>query len=110
MPTYEYSCEKCEKVFEVVKSIKLYQELDPCPDCGNMGVRKVSCNISFVGTKIEDAEYNPGLGCITKSKRHRDEIAKSKGLTEIGNENINKIQDKFDKDRAEKIKRRWDEA
>jgi putative FmdB family regulatory protein len=107
-PTYEWTCDKCDKEYETIQSIKEYNGVDFCPDCGNKATRVWSCNISFIGTKVEDAEYNVGLGKITKSKRHREEIAKSMGLEEIGNENPDKIHDKNEKEKADKRKKAWD--
>lgn len=105
---YEYECEKCDKNFDVVKPMSESSRLEYCPDCGNEGNRVFSCNVQFLGTKIEDAEYNPGLGIVTKSKRHRDEIAKRKGLIEIGNEDPAKIDKAFEKQREEKRRKSWE--
>lgn len=110
MPTYEYSCEKCDKKYEVIKSIKEYDGRDQCPDCGNIGNRIFSCNIQFIGTKIEDAEYNPGLGQITYGKQDREEKAKRLGVMEIGNDfkTPDEIHKTNDKALAEKRKKAWD--
>ena len=108
-PTYDYMCEKCGLKYEVTKSIKEYDGKDPCLKCGKVGYRIFSCKIQFSGTKIEDAEYNVGLGAITKSKRHRDELAKRAGVIEVGNEKPDTIHKHFDSSREEKRKRSWDE-
>ena len=34
MPTYEYECKKCDKIFEVFQSIKA-EKLKTCPECGS---------------------------------------------------------------------------
>lgn len=110
MPIYDYLCHICEKEYEVYKSIKEYRRDDPCPQCGRIGERLLSCNVTFTGTKIEDAEYNVGLGKITKSKKHRDELAKQMDLIEVGTEQPSKIHKHFDKQREETRQRRWDEV
>lgn len=110
MPTYDFNCEKCDLDFEVIKSIKLYDTEERCPTCGNVAIRKYTCNIHFTGTKIEDAEYNPGLGKITKSKRHREELAKRLGAVEIGNEKPQTIHKHFDSARETKRKKSWDDV
>lgn len=110
MATYDYFCEKCDADFEIIKSIKDYNKKEPCPSCGNEGERIFSCKVHILGAKIENAEYNVGLGCITKSKKHRDEIAKSRGLIEVGNECPEKTEKAYSKQREEKRKRVWDEA
>lgn len=109
MSLYDYFCQKCDADYEIIKSIKEYDGKDPCPQCGNVGSRILSKDIFFTGTKIEDAEWNPGLGAITKSKKHRDELAKSKNLVEIGNENPDSIHKHFDKAREEKQKKAYDD-
>lgn len=109
MVEYDYFCEKCDKPYVIEKiSIKEWTGKDPCPTCNVIGYRVFSGKIEFSGTKIEDAEYNIGLGCITKSKRHRDELVKRKELIEVGNEDPNKIHSHFDKDREDRRKRSWE--
>jgi len=109
MPIYDYSCLKCDKNYEVIKSIKEYNGKDPCPTCGNVGDRRFSCRIEFIGAKVEDAEFNVGLGKITKGKRHREELAKQMGVVEVGNEKTDSIHKHFDKARDEKRQKAWDD-
>lgn len=108
MPIYEYNCEKCDKGFDVTKMMKDSTRPESCPDCGNPADRVFSCKVEFLGTKIEDAEFNHGLGCVTKSKRHREELAKRKGVIEIGNECPDKIDKHFAREREEKRRKSWE--
>ncbi len=108
MPTYEYFCEKCDKNFEVIKSIHEYKSPENCKQCGNEATKVFSRQVHFIGTKIEDAEFNPGLGCITKSKRHREELAKRKGLIELGNEKPETVHNHFDRARNDARKKSWE--
>lgn len=108
MPSYPYSCEKCDKEFDVIKPMSESSRPETCPTCGNPADRVFTCNVHFYGTKIEDAEYNPGLGCVTKSKKHREEIAKRIGAIEIGNECPTKIDKHFEKQREEKRLKSWE--
>ena len=39
MPVYEYLCEECEGVFEVVRQMKEADEPQPCPVCDTEGQR-----------------------------------------------------------------------
>jgi|GEM_PF-613195 len=110
MPTYEYECEKCDQEFEVIKSIHEYNSPEKCQSCGNIAKKLISRSIFFTGTKIEDAEYNIGLGAITKSKKHRDELAKRKNLIEIGNETPETIHTHHDKARELKRKKSWEDV
>lgn len=111
MPTYDFSCAKCDEDFDIVQSIKMYSGKAPCPTCGNTSsTRIIRPGVHFIGASVESAEYNPGLGQIVKNSKHRAEIAKRKGLVEIGNENTEKIHKHFDNQRAEKVKKSWDEV
>jgi len=47
------------------------------------------------------------LGCVVNGRAHRKEVAKLKGLEEIGNEKIN--HEKIDNERTQKLEKRWDD-
>ena len=108
MPIYDYLCEKCDLEYSVEKKISEYTGLDKCLSCGNQGYRVFSCNVHFTGAKIEDAEFNVGLGKITKSKRHREELAKRVGAIEVGNEKPETIYKHFEGDRETRNRKRWE--
>lgn len=104
MPTYDYDCEKCDKPYDVVRSITEYDKngpIDECPQCGNIGNRVFSVT-TFLGEKVESSEYNHGLGCVVKNKKHREEICKKKGLVEIGNEKPSQVRKNTERERKEK--------
>lgn len=123
MPKYDLACKKCGRIVKITKAKKS----DPNPNCEfwnclsdrtfvldrpkkNKPFKIQKSGLTFIGTKVEDAEYNPGLGCITKNKRHREEIAKRLGVVEIGNDykSPNDIHSTNDKALAEKRKKAWD--
>jgi hypothetical protein len=120
MTGFEYFCEKCDVVFEIYRSMKqgrwtlaeLKDEKEDggqCPHCKNISfTRKFSAKIQFVGASVEDAEYNPALGQVVKNSRHRKEIAKQKGLIEVGNEKTESLHKQADKQRADKLKKTWE--
>lgn len=113
MPTYDWLCEKCDLEYETIESIKERQGPYKCTQCGNQCIRSFKrCKFHFTGTKIEDAEFNPGLGQITKSKAHREELSKKLGVVEIGNDfkSADSVHEKFDSSRNEKLKKSWDEV
>ena len=111
MPIYDFYCDKCDLEYEIVQSIKEYTGKWSCTACGNETRRIYThCSFHFTGTKIEDAEFNPGLGKITKSKRHREELAKQMGVVEIGNEKPETIHKHFDSSRADKLKKSWEKV
>ncbi len=112
-PIYDWFCEKCDLEFETVESIKEYTGKHNCTACGNETARIYKyCTFHHTGAKIEDAEFNPGLGVVTKSKRHRDEISKKLNVTEVGNDfkEPDKVHKHFDSERAHKLNKAWDEV
>jgi hypothetical protein len=122
MPIYKFFCDKCDDDFESVQSIggsgrKTLKELKAqpkrmakCPTCENVSTKLVfSHQIYFVGASVESAEYNPAFGQVVKNSRHRKDLAKEKGMIEIGNEKPESLHKKFEKDRAEKLKKSWDD-
>lgn len=62
-----------------------------------------------MGTKVKDAEYNPGLGKVIKNDHHKKEILKEKGLVEIGNDfgGGERQQTHFEKRKEEEKEERW---
>lgn len=111
MPTYDFQCLKCDKPFEVIESIKAYSGQGTCPSCGNASRERIfSSDIQFIGAAVESAEYNPAFGQVVKNKAHRNELAKAKGLIEIGNEKPASIHKHSDQARAERLKKSWDEV
>jgi hypothetical protein len=74
-------------MFDVVKSVKDFDVKHGCPQCEHKETEIViSPKIHHIGAKVQNAEFNPGLGCVVKNKQEREEIAKRKGLIEVGNE------------------------
>lgn len=109
IPTYEFICQKCDKVFETVESIKEYDGDGECPICKNVSRERIlSANIQFIGTKVESAEYNPAFGQVVKNKNHRNELAKERGLIEIGNEKPETVHKITERNRIDNAKRRWE--
>ncbi len=112
MPTYEWSCESCGHEWDVVTTIANRDEPEKCNKCPGQGVRGIttaSIDKSSAGD-WNNVSYNPGLGCWTKSWKHGREIAKARGLEEIGNERPDKIEKSFEKQRAETREQRWRDA
>lgn len=107
---YPYECEKCDYAGDTVKPMDQASRDEYCPQCGNL-LQRVWTKPQLIGTKVQDAEYNPGLGVVTKNAYHRSEVAKRKNVIEVGNDygSGEKLQTKFDKDRHEKREKRWSE-
>lgn len=110
MPTYKMHCQKCDDNFEHVESIKTFEGQAQCPACKTISNEQVYTGaVHFLGASVESAEYNPALGQIVKNSKHRKELAKQKGLIEIGTEKPETIHKHFDKARADKLKKSWDD-
>lgn len=110
--TYEYKCVKCEKHFDVIKSVKDFDVNEFCPSCGAPGERQfVPHKVHFTGTRVTHAEYNPGLGCVVKNKQHKEEICKRRGLVEVGNDfkTGDSMQKHFDGEREQRREKRWED-
>lgn len=84
---YEYQCNKCESRFDVVKPVAEMERAEPCPMCGVEFTERVfSPRIYFNNASVQNAEFNMGLGCVTRNRQHRAEIAKQRELIEVGSE------------------------
>lgn len=106
---YAYRC-ACKNMWDVVKSLSEIDNVETCEKCGQTGERFIA-GFSFYGASDWDkTEYNPGLGCITRNSKHRDQIARSRGLIEIGNEDPNKLHAHYEAQRERDHAQRWQEA
>lgn len=91
MPYYEYECSKCGQEYKgisgaIFKRISEYDRPEFC-ECGaSEPMQRLISPGHFVGEKVQEAEFNHGLGCVTRNKQHRNEIAKRQGLVEVGND------------------------
>lgn len=107
---YPYHCNKCGQDHDVVKSMHDSGRSEPCPVC-EVTMDRVYTVPYLSGTSVQHAEYNPAFGKVVKNKRERDELAKRKGMIEVGNDygSPEKLQKKFDKEREDKSERSWDD-
>lgn len=112
MPIYDYHCDECVEDFEVVKSIKQHQDLEPCPKCQKMSKQDLSrCRFQTIGASVKDAYRCPALGEVIKSDYHRAEVAKKKGAVEVGNDfsSGEKMFDSHETARADKRKKAYED-
>ena len=114
MPTYCYSCPKCDCDFEIVKSVARYADEERCQHCGFPAERRIS-RVNIANTADWKPTFNPAFGKVVKSRRHQREILaeyKDRGreMIEIGNEPIDSIHGHFDKIREDRRNERWAES
>ncbi len=91
MPTYPYACNDCHLCFDVIKSVRQIDDPEVCPKClGNS--KRYLVAVNFNGASDWDkAEFNHGLGQVTKSRRHAEQIARERGLIPVGSEDPAKL-------------------
>ena len=97
MPRYEFRCPACDWHGLLWKSMN-HCNFALCPSCGEDMSRHYSplgmpnTQLSSVDNKYFNnggGEYDPGLGEVIYSRRHRQEVMEKKGLHEVS---------KYDKD------------
>jgi hypothetical protein len=83
-----------------------------CPKCqASDNHRFIAGTRFFIGASDWDkAEYNPALGCVTRNAQHRRQIARDRGVEEIGNDygSVDKIHKHFESAKAEELRRSWE--
>jgi len=63
MPVYEYTCEKCEKTTEVIRSMKDADAAIACEHCGSKKTKRAhSLVASTIGGPGEHVHTGPGCG------------------------------------------------
>ncbi len=112
MPTYDYHHEPCGFRWEVAKPMRDSETTEDCPKCGVPGAKLPSlCAIDKTAAGGWNTQtMHPGLGCYTRSTQHARQIAKSRGLEEVGTEPPEKIHKAMAKAKEETTARRWAEA
>jgi putative FmdB family regulatory protein len=113
MPNYPYRCHACGTHWESCKSVSDIDRVETCPACQEKCGRddRYIGRTHFYGASDWDkAEFNPAFGKVVRNSKHRAQLAKERGYIEVGNENPDKIHDKFEKDRHEKRERSWAEV
>jgi len=110
MPTYLYVCPNCSSENSIVKKIVDIDRDELCLNCDHKLIskdRRITGGNGFLYEKVENAEFNPGLGCVVRNRSHKRELCKRMGVEEIGNEKPESIHKYFDKSREEKRLTSW---
>jgi len=110
---YPYHCRKCDNEFEVVKPFHAIEFPEPCPDCGMLSDDR-RIGLPMIQSVEVDPYFHYGLGKVVRTKGDiKNELKKredqGRGLIEIGDEPIHKIEKKFSAEREEKRNKRWAE-
>lgn len=91
---YPYQCDGCDTYIEQIKPVSQHTSVITCACGENM------YQIYSIAKPIVDnmqAEYYPSLGTVVKSKQHRRELMKARGLVEVGNESVSKVHQEMDR-------------
>ena len=90
---YPYFCVKCDIETEIEKPLAEIDRPEEC-ECGQTMARMISEKVSFQGEKVAENQsyFHPSLGCEVRSDAHARQIAKSKGLVEVGNESMDHLR------------------
>lgn len=109
MPAYPYRCSDpaCGHTFEVCKPLAQINDTERCEKCKAPAERYISRTHFYGASDWDKAEFNPGLGCVTKNAKHRREIAKRMGLEEAGNTPASDIIKHADQSRNRRIEEGW---
>ena len=85
MPVYEARCPECGHRVEYMRSVERRYETPVCPNDSTPTQKQVSAPAftpSAWGDSKWDGRYDKGLGVTLRSKAHREQIMKSRGLVE----------------------------
>lgn len=91
-----------------MKSMKEASNVEHCESC-NGEMERIFVAPHIVGASVQNAEFNYGLGQVINNKAHRAEVAKRKGLIEVGNENPDNMAKKAAQDKKERIDKIWED-
>ena len=93
---YPQVCDLCHHEFEVIKSYKDIERPEPCPECkAPETTRVIARSQSFSGESDWDScHYSYALGKVVRNNAELKKEAKRRGLTEVGNEPVDKINKK----------------
>lgn len=109
MPVYPYRCLTCEHKFDIVKTVANIDSREICPSCQTNETARYIVPVNFTGASDWDkASYNYGLGCVTKNNKHAAQIAKERGLVEVGGESHETIAKRNAKARDDRFEKDFD--
>jgi putative FmdB family regulatory protein len=111
MPTYRYKCPACSLEVDIVKTVAAIDNTECCENCHGdlLPNHRLLGACIFFGEKPEEPFYSIPLGKMVSGKSEMRRIAKERGMIEVGNENVDKINRCADNEREAKAKETWSE-
>lgn len=87
---YEFCCNECKLRFDEIRPVSEYANPANCPKCSAEATRvPFPRRVWFAGTSVQDRYFNHALGKVV-SDTEAKQIAKERGMIEVGNEDISK--------------------
>lgn len=108
MPTYPY--QDGEHRWEVVKPMSAIDTPEACPKCGKAGERYIARTHFYGASDWNRLEYNRGLGTWTRGFKHASQIAKERGLDEVGSTSPETLHKMYDEQRETTRRQSWDKT
>ncbi len=87
MPFYDYQCEDCRNYFDEHRSVKNRYDVS----CNRCGSKRTTIQISKVAVHFFSPYYDVALGEKVNSPSHKKQIAKSLGLTNVGDAKLHEV-------------------
>lgn len=110
MPVYDYRCSECKHEFDVTKPISSIDDVECCPSClasCDHSTRIIKTSKEFFGEKPEEPFFSVALGKMVSGNKDLRRQAKERGLIEVGNENVEKMIDRSDRERERRSQEKW---
>jgi hypothetical protein len=86
---------------------------EPCPKCASDcdSACRLIARTNFTGASDWNTQtFHPALGQVVRNNRHARQIAKERGMIEVGNEKVETVHKHFEKQREDTRAERWKEA
>lgn len=95
---YEHFCVPCNRTFDVIRPVSRYDDAEICAKCGSVAERVPFPRRVFLhGTAVQEKQFNHALGTVCTDNEAK-QIAKERGLIEVGNERVEKHVKPYESD------------
>lgn len=108
MPIYPYRCDDCSYHFEIPKPLANIEDKERCQSCGSSKTKRTIGLSAIEASSAAQPYYNPGLGCVIKSKSHKKQVMKELGVEEVGTTSPESMYKQLEAPREKRIAESWD--
>ncbi|WP_181550876.1 FmdB family zinc ribbon protein [Desulfosalsimonas propionicica] len=93
MPIYEYECESCGRVHEILQKVS-ENPLTQCPDCSGMLHKRISqCTFHLKGTGWYATDYAKGTSASSSSSGKKDDSSTKEASADAQPKNSSSASD-----------------